>query len=69
MCETVFLLYLFEGGDLKVQLSWNLKGVNIGMTLTDRYQEGVKCQLSFFVERPGEEGAPLGCGDVGIWLF
>ena len=42
--KTVFLLYFFEGGDLKVQLSLSLKGVNIGMTfLLDRDQEGVKC--------------------------
>ena len=31
--KIVFLLYFFEGEDLKIQLSWKLKGVNIGMAL------------------------------------
>ena len=33
ICENCFLMCFFEGGDLKAQLSWNLKGVNIGMIL------------------------------------
>ena len=32
MCENCFPMCFFEGGDLKVQLDWSLKGVNIGMT-------------------------------------
>ena len=43
MCENCFSMYFFEGGDLKIQLSWSLKGVNVGMTLVDGDQEGVKC--------------------------
>ena len=31
--KTVFLLHLFEGRYLKIQLSSSLKGVNIGKTL------------------------------------
>ena len=30
MCENCFPMYFFEGGDLKIQLSRGLKGVNIG---------------------------------------
>ena len=33
MFENHFPMCFFEGGDLKVQLYWSLKGVNIGMTL------------------------------------
>ena len=29
MCENCFSMCFFEGGDLKVQLSWRLKGVNM----------------------------------------
>ena len=34
--KTIFLLYFFEGGDLKIQLSWSLKGINIGWHLCNR---------------------------------
>ena len=33
MHNNCFPVCFFEGGDLKVSLSWSLKGVNIGMTL------------------------------------
>ena len=33
MCEKCFPMYFFEGGDLKIQLSSSLKGVNIGIKL------------------------------------
>ena len=44
MSENCFPMYFFEGGYLKIQLSWSLKCVNIGMPLfVDGDQEGVKC--------------------------
>ena len=36
MCENCFPICFFEVGDLKVQLSWSLKGVNLEMTLIRR---------------------------------
>ena len=33
MCENCFPMYFFEGGDIKIQLSLSLKGVNIKITL------------------------------------
>ena len=44
MCKNYFPKCFIEAGDLKVQLSWELKGVNIGITLpiVDRGHESVK---------------------------
>ena len=36
MCENCFPMCFFEVGDLKVQLSWSLEGVNMEMTLFRR---------------------------------
>ena len=49
----------FEGGGLKAQLSWSLKGVELEMTLLFRCRSR-KCEvlIVFSVERPSEEGAP-----------
>ena len=53
----------FEGEDLKVQLSWSLEGVNIGMNFCCRWKSR-RCEvlIVFCVERPSKEDAPFGRG-------
>ena len=54
------LWHFFEGVDLKIQLSQSLKGVNIRMTLPLWMEIKKVWSVVFCVERPSEEGAPIG---------
>ena len=57
MYENWFHTSFFEGGDLKIQFPWSLKGVNIGITLLCTWRLR-KCEvlIIFCVERSSEEG-------------
>ena len=70
MCENCFPTCFFEGGDLKVQLSWKFErcGHRNDTSIVDGDQEGVKCYLSFVLKDQVKK-VPPGVGDRTMWKF
>ena len=63
MCKKLFPMYFFESGDLKIQLSWSLNGVNRDDTfIIDGDQECVKWFLPFVLKDKVKKVPPLGGG-------